>query len=62
MPPLLAFISRFFGGGTETVNANGSVTVTGSFFGIPLLVETFNSSGQLVSVSLLGINITFVFV
>jgi len=55
-PPLLAFVNSLFGGGTETVNTNGSVTITDSFFGIPLLVSTFDSSGHLESVFLFGIN------
>src|SRR5262249_48936439 len=47
VPPLLAFINSFLGGGIETVNHNGTETMTGYLFGIPLLVSTFNSSGQL---------------
>ncbi len=61
VPPLLALINIFFGGGIETVNGNGTETLTDSLFGIPLLVETFDSSGNLMSVSLLGINVTFLF-
>jgi uncharacterized repeat protein (TIGR03803 family) len=61
VPPLLAFFDSLFGG-TETVNANGTETLTNSFFGIPLLVSTFGLSGQLVSVDLFGfLNITFLF-
>jgi hypothetical protein len=58
---MLAFINSLFGGGIETLNGNGIVASTDYFFGIPLLVSTFNSSGQLMSVSLLGIDIAFLF-
>jgi hypothetical protein len=57
VPPLLAFFNSLFGGGIETVNGNGTVTVTDSLFGIPVLVSTFDSSGNLVSVVWFGINI-----
>jgi hypothetical protein len=60
MPPLLAIIN-FLLGGIETINANGTETVTDSLFGMPLLVSTFNSSGQLLSVRFLGIDVTFLF-
>jgi hypothetical protein len=56
----LALLDAFFGA-TETVNADGSVTETASFFGIPWLVSTFDSSGNLESVTLLGINVTILF-
>jgi hypothetical protein len=59
-PPLLAFFDSLLGG-TETVNANGTETITDSVFGIPLLVATFDSSGNLVSVDLFGIDVTFLF-
>ena len=59
-PPLLAFFNSLFGA-TETVNADGSVTETASFFGIPLLISTFDPSGHLESVYLLGINVTLLF-
>jgi hypothetical protein len=49
-------------GGVETMNDNGTETITDSFFGIPLLVSTFGSSGHLESVDLFGsINVTFLF-
>jgi hypothetical protein len=51
--PLLAFFDNLLGG-IETVNANGTETITDSFFGIPLLVSTFDSQGNLVSVDLFG--------
>ncbi len=60
MPPLLAFIDSLLGG-TETVNANGIETITDRFFGIPLLVATFDHSGDLMSVTLFGFNVTFLF-
>ena len=43
------------------MNADGSVTVTDSIFGFPLLVSTFDSSGNLKSVLWLGINVTALF-
>ncbi|HTU17837.1 MAG TPA: immunoglobulin domain-containing protein [Gemmataceae bacterium] len=62
VPPLLAFFDSLLGG-VETVNANGTETIADNFFGIPLLVSTFDSHGNLVSVDLFGaINITFLFV
>ncbi len=60
VPPLLAFLNSILGG-TETMNSNGTETVTARFFGIPLFVSTFDSAGRLLSVSLFGINITFLF-
>jgi hypothetical protein len=47
--------------GTETVNADGTETITDSILGIPLFVSTFDSAGNLVSVTLFGINVTFLF-
>ncbi len=61
VPPLLAFINSLFGGGIETLNVNGTITIKDYLFGIPLLVSTFNSSGQLMSVSFMGIDLTFLF-
>ncbi len=58
-PPLLQFLDSLFGGGTVTINADGTETVTDSFFGIPLIVATFDSSGKLVDAKLFGIDITF---
>jgi hypothetical protein len=60
VPPLLAILVSLLGP-TETVNADGSVTETTSFFGIQLLVSAFDSSGNLESVTLFGMNITFLF-
>jgi hypothetical protein len=63
VPPLLAVIESLFGGGTETVNADGTETIIDSFFGIPLIVSTFGSDGNLMSVDLFGFfDITFLFV
>lgn len=59
-PPLLAFFNQLFGG-IEAVNANGTETVTDSFLGFPLLVSTFDSAGNLVSVRLLGFDVTLLF-
>jgi hypothetical protein len=60
-PPLLGFFNSLFGGGTVTVNADGTETVTDSFFGFPLFVSTFDASGKLTDVTLFGIDITFLF-
>jgi hypothetical protein len=54
-------LNSFFGGGTQTVNADGTETITDSFFGIPLIVSTFDSSGGFVGVTYFGIDITFLF-
>src|SRR5581483_9192647 len=45
-PPLLAFLNSLLGAATETVNADRSITVTNSFFGFPLLVSTYDASGN----------------
>lgn len=60
VPPLLAFLDSVLAA-TETLSADGSITETAGLFGIPILVSTFNSSGDLVSVTLLGINVTALF-
>ncbi len=60
VPSLLGFFDQLLHG-IETVNADGTTTVTDSLFGLPLLVSTFGSFGQLESVLFLGINITFLF-
>ncbi len=60
VPPLLAFLNQLLGD-VETVSATGT-TIVDYFFGIPLLVETYNYSGSLVSVTLFGFDITFLFV
>jgi hypothetical protein len=62
VPPLLTFFESVLGA-TETVNSNGAVTVMESLFGIPVIVSTFDSDGNLMSVDLFGfLNITFLFV
>ena len=43
------------------MNGNGTETVTDSLFGIPLLISTYDGSGDLMSVTLFGINVTFLF-
>ncbi len=61
VPPLLTFFESVLGA-TETVNSNGTVTVMESLFGIPVIVSTFDSDGNLMSVDLFGfLNITFLF-
>jgi hypothetical protein len=59
-PPLLALIDSLLGG-IETVNGNGTETVIDRFFGIPLFVSTYDSAGDLMSVTVFGIDITFLF-
>lgn len=60
VPPLLALFNELLGE-VETVNANGT-TITDSWFGFSLLVETYSyATGSLESVTFLGINITFLF-
>jgi probable HAF family extracellular repeat protein len=60
VPPLLAFFNSILGG-IETVNGDGTETMTDSLFGIPLLMSTFDSAGRLMSVTLFGFGITFLF-
>jgi hypothetical protein len=60
VPPLLAFLNSLLGG-VETINSNGTETITDSIFGIPLFLATFNSAGNLMDVTFLGIDITFLF-
>lgn len=59
-PFLLKFIDSILGG-IETVNGNGTETVIDRLFGIPLFESTYNSGGALLSVTFLGIDITFFF-
>ncbi len=56
VPPLLALFNGLLGE-TATVNANGTATVVVSVFGIPLVVATYDTSGNLVSADLFGIAI-----
>jgi predicted esterase len=60
VPPLLAFFNSILGG-IETVNGDGTVTVTDSLLGIPLLVSTYDSTGGLVNVSFFGLDVTALF-
>jgi hypothetical protein len=61
-PSLLAFFDHFFFvTSTQTVNPNGSVTVMDTIFGLPFLVSTYNSSGNLTSVLLFGSDVTMLF-
>ena len=60
VPPLLAFFDSLLGG-VETVNANGTETITDFLFGFPLLVATFDHSGNLESVELFGFDVTLLF-
>jgi hypothetical protein len=59
-PALLALFDALLGG-IETVNGGGTETVTDSLFGIPLLVSTYDGAGDLMSVTLFGINVTSLF-
>ena len=59
-PPLLAFFDALLGG-VETVNGNGTETVIDRIFGFPLFISTYDSAGNLESVTLLGINLTTLF-
>lgn len=56
VPPLLALLNSFLTR-IETLNANGTETVTDSLFGTTLIVSTYDSSGNFVSATLLGITI-----
>ncbi|HTU17575.1 MAG TPA: IPT/TIG domain-containing protein [Gemmataceae bacterium] len=55
-PPLLGLINLFFHG-AETVNANGTETVTYSLYGFTFLTATYNSDGGFVSGALFGITL-----
>jgi hypothetical protein len=59
-PALLAFFDALLGG-IEAVNGNGTETVTDSLFGIPLLLSTYDGSGDLMRVALFGIDVTALF-
>jgi hypothetical protein len=43
------------------VNGNGTETIVDHFLGFPLLICTFDSSGNLISVTLFGFNVMFLF-
>ncbi|HTU19358.1 MAG TPA: immunoglobulin domain-containing protein, partial [Gemmataceae bacterium] len=57
MPPLVALINGILGG-IEMVNANGTMTVTYGMYGITLLMVTYDSSGNFLSATLLGFDIS----
>jgi hypothetical protein len=57
-PPLLAFFDSFLAG-VETVNGNRTETLVDRIFGIPLLISTYDGAGNLMRVTLFGIDITF---
>ncbi len=59
-PPLLAFFDAILGG-IETVIPYESETVTDRFLGFPLFASIYDSSGNLESVTLFGITVTFLF-
>lgn len=61
VPPFLGLLNHYLGG-VETVNANGTETITDILFGFHLFVSTFDASGNLMSVTLFGFNVTFLFV
>jgi hypothetical protein len=58
-PFLLALFDELLKG-VETINANGTETVTDNLFGFPL-VSTYDGAGNLEQVTLLGFNITALF-
>lgn len=43
------------------VNGNKTETVIDRFFGIPLLISTYDGAGNLMSVPLFGMNVTLLF-
>jgi hypothetical protein len=59
-PPLLAFFDALLHG-VETINGNDTETVVDRFFGFPLLISTYDGAGNLMSVTLFGINVTLLF-
>jgi hypothetical protein len=58
-PWLLSFFDQFLHG-VETVNPDGSATVTDNLFGFSL-TSKYDSSGDLQSVTLFGMNVTLLF-
>lgn len=59
-PPLLAMIDGILGG-IETVIPYEGETVIDRFLGFQLFVSTYDSAGNLESVTFFGINVTFLF-
>jgi hypothetical protein len=58
-PYFLGLFDAFFHGVVKT-NVDGTTTITDNLFGLQL-VSTYNTSGNLQSVTLLGLNVTFLF-
>jgi len=56
VPPLLGLFNLFFHG-LETVNPNGTVTVTYSVFGFTFLSANYDNSGNFVSAAWFGITL-----
>jgi hypothetical protein len=54
VPPLVAFFDLLLGA-IQTINANGTETVTASFLGTSLVVATYDSAGNFVVTTLMGI-------
>ncbi len=59
-PPLLAFFDALLHG-VETLNGNHTETVVASIFGFPLLISTYDGAGNLMSVTMFGMNVTLLF-
>ncbi len=59
-PPLLAFFDSLLHG-VETINSNHTETVVDSIFGFPLLISTYDVAGNLMSVTMFGMNVTLLF-
>ena len=59
-PALLALFDELLHG-IEKLNGNDTETVIDSFFGSPLLISTYDGNGDLMSVTLFGINVTSLF-
>jgi uncharacterized repeat protein (TIGR01451 family) len=61
VPSMLGFLNSWLKG-IQTRNTDGTATMVDSLFGLPLLVSSFDSSGRLVSVTFMGMNVTSLFV
>jgi hypothetical protein len=59
-PSLLSFFDSLLAA-VETMNSDGTETVTDSLFGFPLIVSTYDGAGDLLSVTLFGMNVTSLF-
>jgi hypothetical protein len=60
MLPVLQIIDALLSG-VEKINDNGTETVIDSFFGIPLFISTYDGAGDLMRVTLFGIDVTGLF-